>query len=281
MKWGSGVLAGLLSASVLGLPAYVQAGTMGNGAWQRLAAARKETDLNFKDLPKVVQDAVVAASSGSKVHQATQYIDTVNGKVHYHVVAGNGVVRRTFVLDDAGNLLMTKDKVDFESPPDPVKETIAKETGHGKVLDNVEKASGQGKTYYIGSFVLGNGGIPDRIIRVGEDGTPVGGIPEDDIQLKNEKVVPQAFRILLAEIKTETVKPDDLPGPVKATIAAEAKSDPVDSVVHLLPVGAEPDAYVATFGNADTQRKIFVDGNGDELAGAAELRPYIKPHMGV
>jgi len=281
MKKISWILAGFLSAGVLGLPAYVKGGSMGNGAGQRLAAARREMDVDFKNLPKVVQDAVVAASGGSKVHEATQYIDTVNGKVHYHVVAGNGVVRQTFVLDDAGNLLMTKDEVDFESTPDPVKQTIGKETGHGKVLDNVEKASDQGKTYYIGSIVLGNGGIPDKIIRVGEDGTPVGGIPEDDIQLKNEKVVPQAFRILLAEIKTETVKLDDLPGPVKATIAAEAKSDPVNSVVHLLPGGAEPDAYVATVGNAGTQRNIFVDGNGDELAGAAELRPYIKPHMGV
>jgi hypothetical protein len=274
MKKRVWVLAGLLSAGVLGLPAYLQAGSMGNGAWQRLAAARKETDLNFKDLPKAGQDAVVTASGGSKVHCVTQYIDTLNGKTHYHVVAGNGVVRQTFVLDEAGKLLMTKDKVDFESLPDPVKETMSQKAGPGKILDSVEKAGDLIKDYYIGAIVQ-KGGLPEKVIRVGEDGTLVSGIPEDDIQLRNEEFVPLAYRILRADIKTEPVKLDDLPGPVKATIGADAKSDPVDSVAHLLPGGNAPDAYVATVGNeVATQRKFFVDGNGNALDGAAELHPY-------
>ncbi len=275
MKMGSWVLAGLLSAGVLGLPAYVQAGSMGNGAWQRMAAARKETDLNFKDLPKVVQEAVVAASGGSKVHCVTQYIDTKNGKTHYHVVAGNGIVRQTFVLDEAGKLLMTKEKVDFESLPDPVKESLSKKAGSGKIFDSVEKASDPVNTYYIGAIVP-RGGLPDNIIRASEDGTLVSGIPEDDIQLRNEKFVPLAYRILVAGIKTETVKLDDLPGPVKATIAAYAKNNAVESVMHLVPGGNAPDAYVAIIDkDAATQQKFFVDGNGDALEGAAELHPYI------
>ena len=274
MKKASWVLAGLLSTGVLGLPAYVRAGTLGNGAWQRQAAARKETNVDFKDLPQVVQDAVVTASGGSKVHCVTQYIDTVNGKLHYHVVAGNGVVRQTFVLDEGGKLLMTKDKVGFESLPDPVKETMSKNAGPGKILDSVEKATDPVNTYYIGAIVQ-KGGLPDKVIRVGEDGTLVSGIPEDDIQLRNEKFVPLAYRILRTDINTETMKVDDLPGAVKATIAVDAKSDPVDNVMHLMPGGNAPDAYVATIGvDAATQRKFFVNGNGDALDGAGELGPY-------
>ncbi|MGD0462153.1 MAG: hypothetical protein ABSB74_06670 [Tepidisphaeraceae bacterium] len=264
---------------MLGLPAYVQAGTAGNGWAERIAAARQEKDVDFNDIPKVVQDAVVTASGGAKVRHVTQYVDVVNGKLHYHVVAGNGVVRQTFVLDKAGNLLITKDKIDFGSLPDQVKETMGKEAGPGNILDSVEKANDLVKTYYIGTTIQGNGRIPDKIIRVSEDGKLISGIPEDDIPLTNEKVVPQSYRVLRAGIKTETVKLDDLPGPVKATIGADAESDPVDSVVHILPGVDVPDAYVATVGKgADTQRKIFVDGNGDALDGVAELRPYIRGH---
>jgi hypothetical protein len=279
MKRVSWVFAGLLGAAALVLPAYVQAGSSGNGWAQRTAAARNEKDLDFKDIPVVVQDAVVKASGGAKVHHVTQYVDVVNGKVHYHVVAGNGAVRQTFVLDEAGNLLITKDKVDLGGLPDPVKQTLAKQAGPGKIPDSIEKATDPVNTYYIATTLQNNGRNPDKIIRVGEDGKVVTGIPEDDVPLTNEKVVPQSYRILLPQIKTEPVKLDDLPGPVKATIGADAQSDPIDSVVHLLPGGQVPDAYVATVGkDTDTQRKIFVDANGDALDGAAELRPYIRAH---
>jgi hypothetical protein len=240
-----------------------------------VAAARKEKDLNLADLPKPVEDAVIAACGGSKVRHVTQYLDVVNGKTHYHVVAGNGSVRWVFVLDDAGNLLLTKEKVNLRTLPDPVKQAlIAQAAGP---IDAIEKVSGSGKSYYIASVTDAGGRAPDKLIRVGEDGKIVPGIPEDDIQLTNEKIVPQLFRVPRADIKNETVTVDDLPGPVKATITADALGDPIDnSIVHLLPAGNVPDIYLAIINKGTVgQRRIFVNASGDMLDCVAELRPYL------
>lgn len=274
MKKGSWILAALLSAGVLGFPAYVRAGSAGNGHTQMAAAARSEKDVEFNDIPQVVQDAVVAVSGGSKVRHVTHYL--VHGKLHYHVVIGNGAVRQTLVLDDAGNLLITKELVDFQSLPDPVKQTMGRAAGPGKVLDSVEKVSDHAKTYYIGTTLQENGRNADKIIRVGEDGQIISGTSEDDIPLTYERVVPQSFRKLRHDIKTETKELDDLPGPAQVTIGAEAKGETIENVVHVLPAGNRPEVFVATVGkDAATQRRIFVDGDGNALDGAAELRPYI------
>jgi hypothetical protein len=231
MRKASWVFAGLLSVAVLGLPAYVRAGSSGNGWAQRRAAARKEKDLNLTDLPKPVQDAVASASGGLKIRHVTQYLDTANGKTHYHVTAGSGAVHKVFVLDDTGALLFTKEKVNLQTLPDPAKQTLT--TQAAGPIDAIEKVSGTAPTYYIASVTDAGGIVPDKLIRVGEDGKVVPGIPEDDIQLANEKIVPQLFRVPRPGIKNETVTLDDLPGAVKATITADAQSDPVDTTCPL------------------------------------------------
>jgi hypothetical protein len=260
---------------MLGLPTYVQAGSAGNGWGQMAAAARKEKDLNLTDLPKPIQDTVIAASGGSKVRHVTQYLDIVNGKTHYHVVAGNGTVRQVFALDDAGNLLFTKEKVNLQTLPDPVKQALTAQAAGP--IDAIEKVSGSATTYYIASVTDAGGRAPDKLIRVGEDGNIVPGIPEDDIQLTNEKIVPQLFRVPRPNIKNETVTLDDLPGPVKATITADAQSDPLDNtIVHLQPTGTMPAIYLAIINKGTVaQRRIFVNANGDMLDCVAELRPYL------
>jgi hypothetical protein len=275
MKKASWVLGRLLSVVMLGLPTYVQAGSAGNGWGQMAAAARKEKDLNLTDLPKPIQDAVIAASGGSKVRHITQYLHIVNGKTHYHVVAGNGTVRQVFVLDDAGNLLFTKEKVNLQTLPDPVKQALTAQAAGP--IDAIEKVSGSATTYYIASVTDAGGRAPDKLIRVGEDGNIVPGIPEDDIQLTNEKIVPQLFRVPRPNIKNETVTLDDLPGPVKATITADAQGDPLDNtIVHLLPTGTMPAIYLAIINKGTVaQRRIFVNANGDMLDCVAELRPYL------
>jgi len=275
MKKASWVLAGLLGLGMVGLPDSVQAGSAGNGAGQRQAAARKETDLTFAALPKPVQDAVTSASGGSKVRHVTQYIDILNGKTHYHVVAGNGAARQVFVLDDAGALLFTKDKVNLSTLPDPVKQALT--TQAAGPIDAIEKVSGSAATYYIASVTNAGGRLPDKLIRVGEDGAVVPGTPQDDLQLKNEKIVPQLRRVPRPDIKSETVNLDDLPGPVKTTITADSNSEPIADITHLQPVGTVPDVYIATLNKGVvTQRKIFVDGHGDMLDCVAELLPYVK-----
>ena len=113
-------------------------------------------------------------------------------------------------------------------------------------IDAIEKVSGSAATYYIASVTDAGGRAPDKLIRVGEDGNVVPGIPQDDLQLTNEKIVPQLFRVPRPSIKNQTVTLDDLPDPVKATITADAQSDPVDTtIVHLLPTVSAPPVYLA------------------------------------
>lgn len=70
---------------------------------------------------------------------------------------------------------------------------------------------------------------------------------------------------------------DDLPGPVKATIVADAQSEPATDLIHLQAAGGVPDIYGATINKGlVSQRVIFIDGPGDMLDCAAELRPYVK-----
>lgn len=275
MKNASWVLGGLLSVVMLSLPAYVQAGSSGNGWAQRAAAARKEKDLNLSDLPKPVQDAVASAAGGLKIRHVTQYLDTANGKTHYHVVAGSGAVRKVFAFDDAGALLFTKEKINLQTLPDPAKQALTAQAAGP--IDAIEKVGGGAAIYFIASVTDAGGRGPDKLIRVAEDGNVVPGIPEDDLQLTNEKIVPQLFRVPRPNIKNETVTLDDLPAPAKATITADAQSDPLDdTIVHLQPAGTVPDVYLATINKGTAaQRKIFVDPSGDMLDCVAELRPYL------
>jgi hypothetical protein len=276
MKKAALILAGLLGLSTLGLPAVVHAGSAGNGWGQWAAAARRERDLAFTALPKPGQDAVTAASGGGKVRHVTQYIDTGSGKTHYHVVAGDGATRQVFVLDDTGVILFTKEKVRQQTLPDPVQQALSVQTAGGPV-DAIEKVSGSAATYYLASVTNAGGRAPDKLIRVGEDGKLVPGFPADDLQLLNEKIVPQMHRVPRPNIKSDTVNLADLPGPVKATITADAQSEPIGDLIHLQPADTLPEVYVATISKgAVAQRVIFVNGQGDMLDCAAEVRPYVK-----
>lgn len=267
MKTAVWIFAGVLGACVLGFVA--SAGAAGTGRTHGAIAGEK--DIDFNDAPKIVQDAVIKATNGAKVHHVVQY--EIHGTNHFHVIVGNANLRQTLVVDEAGHIMLTKDLVDFDTLPGQVKDTIGREAGSGRIADAVEKVSNQGKTYFLATVIEKDGN--DKVIRVGEDGKLITEVYEEDVQLAGERAVPQSARIIRTDIKTETVKFDNLPGQVKTTIGALAKSDPIESVVKLYPGDKFADAYVAIVGkDPATQRKLFVDDKGDLLEGS-ELDPYI------
>lgn len=257
------ILAGALSlGSVVSIPGYAQAQHSGHEARAAADAADAEHDVDWKDLPQAVQDAIRKATNDRKVQRVIAY--QVHGNTHYHALVRDGDDVQTVVLDDKGNVSNVSTTVDYGSLPGDVKGAIGREAGSGKVENDVEKVTRERHTYYVATVNERDGN--DKVIRVDSDGKVISEKYEDDGRLASERVRREDVRAERSDVKREAMDFNDLPGDVKGAIGREAKSDHVRRVDRLTKSDGKV-TYRATVGGKDesNDRVIIVDPSGKVL----------------
>ena len=112
-----------------------------------------EKQIQLKDLPEAVQQAVQRESAGAIVKGYT--VETENGKTEYEAeltVNGHG---KDVSFDRNGKVISVEEEVPIDSIPAAARDAIQKAAAGGKI-QKIETVTEKGKSFFEASFRKGN-----------------------------------------------------------------------------------------------------------------------------
>ena len=171
------------------------------------AEAKKEGELTLDNLPAPVKATVLKEAPGAKVQAIAR--ETQDGKTVYAIVLEENGKEVELRVDSEGKLLGQDVRmggtVSIEKVPPPVKATILKEAGGGKI-EQIIPLPMEGKMLYLVDVTGKDKGLS---LRVAADGTLVGKEIHEQITI------------------------EQTPAPVKAVVQKEAEGLKIEVVVRL------------------------------------------------
>lgn len=123
------------------------------------ARAQEEKKLSPKELPAVVQAAFHKAYPDAKITGASTEVE--NGETVYEVESIDGKLSRDLLYSQDGTCVLIEETIPLKSIPEPVKASLKKEMGKGKVQKSEKVTKGESISY---EFVIVKGKETSEVV---------------------------------------------------------------------------------------------------------------------
>ena len=114
-----------------------------------------DTAINWKDLPPVVQAAMLKEARGAKIKNTL--IEMEDGKKFYECETVRSGKTRDFLVDPQGNVTEVEDQVELGQIPKAVKAAVEKAAADGGKVTKLEVVTSHGKIAGYEATIVKNG----------------------------------------------------------------------------------------------------------------------------
>ena len=133
-----------------------------------LPLAAAERQIQMKDLPAAVQQAVQQQTSGAEIKGISQ--EKENGRMQYEVETRVAGKSRDLTFDGKGTLVEVEQEVDLDALPSPARAAIEKRAAGGKIVKVESIARGGVIVAYEGAYTKGG---RSHEVSVNANGAPI------------------------------------------------------------------------------------------------------------
>jgi uncharacterized membrane protein YkoI len=112
--------------------------------------------IKFKDLPPVVQKAMLKEAAGAKIKNTLVEIE--DGKTFYECETILNGKTRDFLVDPQGKVTEVEDETELDEVPTPVKSAVQKVAAGGGKITKLESVKQDGKIIGYEATVVGKDG---------------------------------------------------------------------------------------------------------------------------